>query len=77
MDPAERVWREIMLEITVLAILVLAVAGAVVLSAWEKEAASRTWPVARTEISKSEPAEEGASVPAGEPLPGAEVRKAA
>lgn len=66
-----------MFEIVVLAILVLAVAGGAVLSAAEKEAVSRTWPVRRAEISKSEPAEEGAAVAEGEPLPGAELRKAA
>ncbi len=66
-----------MLETAVLAILVLAVVGGAALSAWEKEAASRTWPVPRTDISKGEPAEEGAAVSEGEPLPGADLRKAA
>ncbi len=66
-----------MLEIAVLAILVLAVVGGAALSAAEKEAVSRTWPVPRTDMSKSEPAEEGAAVPEGEPLPGADLRKAA
>ncbi len=66
-----------MLEIVVLAILVLAVVGGAALIAAEKEAVSRTWPVPRADVSKSEPAEEGASVPEAEPFPGADLRKAA
>ncbi|MGE5189304.1 MAG: hypothetical protein ACM3NF_04540 [Gemmatimonadota bacterium] len=67
-----------MLEIVVIAILAVAVAGGVVLSAGEKEAVSRTWPVIRAEGSKSEPAEEGAPVREGEPFaPAAALRKAA
>ncbi len=66
-----------MLEITVVAILVLAVVGGTALSAAEKEAVSRTWPVPRPDVSKSEPAEEGAAVPEGEPVPGTDLREAA
>ena len=67
-----------MLEIVVLAMLVLVVAGSSVLAAAEKLVASRTWPMMPMELSKREPADEGASVPEGAPhIPDEEMRKAA
>ncbi len=67
-----------MFEIVVLAILVLAVVGGAVLGAWEREAASRTWPAIRPEGAKGDPADEGAAVPGGEPQAAEqEARKAA
>ncbi len=67
-----------MLEIVVLAIVVLAIAGSAVLGAWERKTLLRTWPAIRPEAWKGEPADEGAAVPGEEPEtaePG--VRKAA
>ncbi len=67
-----------MLEIVVLAILVVGVAGGVALVQSEKEAAARTWPAAGSTASVSAPAEEGAPVPAEEPeIPEYAPRKAA
>lgn len=67
-----------MFEIAVLAILALIFAVGHVLSARKGDLASPMWPATRPELSKSEPAEEGAPVPEEEPrIPGAEQRKAA
>lgn len=67
-----------MLEITVLAILALAVAGSVVVGAAEKEAASRIWPLLPTALAGSEPADEGATVSgSAERVPDEELPKAA
>ncbi len=67
-----------MFEIAVLAILGLAFVGGHVFGALKRDAASRAWPAIRPELPKSEPADEGASVPVGEPgIRGAELRKAA
>jgi hypothetical protein len=67
-----------MLEIVVLAILVLAVAGSAVLVAANNEIASRTWPLVPTEYSRSEPADEGALVAEEAPqIQGEVMRKAA
>ncbi len=67
-----------MTEIVVVAILVLAFVGGYVVSARERDAVSRTWPVIRTGFPNSEPAEEGARIPGEERrIPEAETRKAA
>lgn len=67
-----------MTEIAVLAILALAFLVGYVLSPRERDAVSRTWPVIRTEVPKSEPADEGAPVPEEESRMRAEApRKAA
>ncbi len=66
-----------MLEIVVLAILVVGVICGAALSASEKKAASRTWPVIRQVPETSVPAEEGASVAEAAGTVGQEVREAA
>lgn len=67
-----------MLEIVVLAILILAAVGGAVLDAREKETALWTWPVMPVDMSKGEPAEEGAMVPDGTAqVTGGEMREAA
>jgi len=67
-----------MTEIAVLLILALAFLGGYVLSPRERDAVSRTWPVMRSELPKSEPAEEGAAVPEERlRIPAEESRRAA
>ncbi len=56
-----------MFEFVVLAIVMLAVAAGAVLSEWDKKSAARTWPTIHPDSSRSDPAEEGATVPGEEP----------
>lgn len=67
-----------MIEIVLLAILALVFVGGYFVSVQDRDPVSQMWPVKRAEPSKSEPAEEGAPVPEGEPnVPAGGLRKAA
>lgn len=61
-----------------LAMLVLAIVGGCVLAARVYESHLEAWPVMRTDVTRSEPADEGAAVAEGGPqAPGPDLRKAA